>query len=78
MAARHQTVALPSEGVVYSYSVIHSNPKLGTPPFALGYVNMEGPARIFGRISGEGLAIGARCVAVPDPEFGYAFDLIKG
>lgn len=77
LAARCHVEPLASEGRVYSFTVIHSNPKLGLPPFALGYVDVDGQARILGRIRGEGLKIGARCVAVPDPEFGYAFDLIK-
>lgn len=77
LSAEHEVVALEAGGVVYSFSVIHPNPKSGTKPFALGYVDMPGPVRIFGRIRGETAAIGAACEAVPDPEFGYVINLIE-
>ena len=77
LAAECRSEPLAAQGQVYSFTIIHPNPKLGTAPFALGYVSLEGPVRIFGRIRGEGVRIGAPCVVVPDPEFGYAFDLIK-
>lgn len=77
LAPDHETVSLPGRGTVYSFSVIHSNPKAGTPPFAVGYVNLPGPIRLFGRIVGKGLAIGEACEVAPDAEFGYVFNTVQ-
>jgi uncharacterized OB-fold protein len=74
LAASHELTQIAPEGVVYSYSVIHPNPKSGQPPYALGYVDLRGPVRIFGRIEGRP-SIGARCRARPDATFGYVFEL---
>jgi hypothetical protein len=68
----HDGVAIGTTGRVYGFTVIHPNPKSGAEPFALGYVDMEEPVRIFGRIVGE-VAIGAACQAQPDAEYGYCF-----
>lgn len=76
LSAGEPPTPLPSAGVVYSYTVIHPNPKSGEAPFALGYVDLPGPVRIFGRIRGAGVAVGARCQAVPDPQYGYAFQIL--
>ena len=76
LAADQETVALEAAGKVYSFSVIHPNPKSGAQPFALGYLDLPGPVRIFGRIQGEGLRIGVACRAIPDAEFGYVFQTI--
>jgi uncharacterized OB-fold protein len=76
LAARHELIPIAPDGVVYSYSVIHPNPKSGHPPYALGYVDLRGPVRIFGRIEGaDRPTIGARCRARPDADFGYVFEL---
>lgn len=77
LAAGQDVVALESTGTVYSYSVIHPNPKSGAQPFALGYVDLPGPVRIFGRIRGGRVRIGAPCKAVADAEFGYVFETIQ-
>ena len=74
LGARHELISIAPEGEVYSYSVIHPNPKSGQQPYALGYVDLHGPVRIFGRIEGRP-AIGARCRAKPDATFGYVFEL---
>jgi uncharacterized protein len=76
LAGAHEIVELPGRGTVYSYTVIHPNPRTGSRPFAVGYVDLDGPVRIFGRIEGEA-AIGAQCEAAPDSEFGYAFRVVQ-
>ena len=76
LAACQDTVALDGSGTVYSHSLIHPNPKSGAQPFALGYVDLPGPVRIFGRIRGAQVRIGAACQAVADAEFGYVFQTI--
>lgn len=77
LAAEHDTVDVPGLGRVYSYTVVHPNPKSGAAPFALGYVDLPGPVRLFGRIAGDGVAIGAECQVVPHADFGYAFEIVK-
>lgn len=77
LAKHRETVPVEGQGTVYSYTVIHTNPKLGKEPFACGYVNFPGPVRIFGRFRSKDVTIGARCVAAPDDEFGYLFDLVS-
>lgn len=77
LAADHETVALPGRGTVYSFSVVHPNPKTGATPFAVGYVDLPGPVRLFGRIAGEGLAIGGACEVAADAELGYVFHTIQ-
>jgi uncharacterized OB-fold protein len=73
LADRHETVSIPSRGEVYSYTVIHPGPKSGEPPYALGFVDLPGPVRIFGRLAGQP-AIGARYAARPDARYGYVFE----
>lgn len=73
VASRQEVVALDGVGIVYSLSVIHPNPKSGAKPYALGYIDLPGPVRIFGRIQGDAVQVGSRCEAVPDDEFGYQF-----
>jgi len=77
LAMGQETVALETGGTVYSYSVIHPNPKSGAQPFALGYVDLPGPVRIFGRIQGNHVRIGAACEAIANAEFGYVFETIS-
>lgn len=73
LASWQEVVSLDGVGIVYSFSVIHPNPKSGTKPYALGYIDVPGPVRIFGRIQGDAVEVGSRCEAVPDDEFGYHF-----
>jgi uncharacterized OB-fold protein len=77
LASGKEVVALEGSGTVYSHSVIHPNPKSGAQPFALGYVDLPGPVRIFGRIQGATVRIGAPCRAIADAEFGYVFQTIQ-
>lgn len=73
LAGSYRDIAIDTLGRVYSYTVIHPNPKSGAQPFALGFVDLPGPLRIMGRIQGDGVAIGRACRAVPDEQFGYVF-----
>lgn len=77
LAGGQAVVTLEGTGTVYSHSVIHPNPKTGAQPFAVGYVDLPGPVRIFGRIQGGEPRIGAACTAVSHPEFGYVFQIIQ-
>ncbi|SPA33127.1 conserved hypothetical protein [Cupriavidus taiwanensis] len=77
LASRHTTVPVAGVGTVYSFTVIHPAPKAGLPPYALGYVDFEGPVRIFGRLVGKDRPeIGDRYVPRPDETFGYVFHAI--
>ena len=70
----HDTVALSPLGRVYSYTVIHPGAKSGASPYALGFVDLPGPVRIFGRLQGKPLpAIGERYRVLRDDAFGYVF-----
>lgn len=76
IAVRHEVVQISRDGVVYSYSVIHPSPKSGQAPYALGFVDLPGPVRIFGRLEGDHRpAIGEGCRAKPDATYGYVFEL---
>ena len=71
---RYDTVELAPKGKVYSCTVVHPNPKSGQTPYALACVDLEGPARIFGRFrGGERPEIGDACAIVPDTVLGYVF-----
>jgi uncharacterized OB-fold protein len=75
LAPRHETIALATDGVVYSHTVIHPNPKSGQAPHALAYVVLPGPVRLFGRfVDGQRPRIGSRCRVVPHDVLGYAFE----
>ena len=79
LADAHELIELQGEGAVYSFTVIHPSPKSGEQPFALGYVDLPGPVRIFGRLRGrQRPAIGDRYRAVPDASFGYVFEHVEG
>lgn len=74
----YDTVTLAGEGVLYSYTIIHPGPKSGLPPFALGYLDLPGPARLFGRVNGQRRPeIGDVCRVLPDDTYGYVFELVE-
>ena len=78
LAAQHTTIALDRIGEVYSFTVIHPGAKSGLQPYALGYVDLPGPVRIFGRLQGKARpTIGDRYRAVPDEQFGYVFQSVE-
>lgn len=75
LAQAHEPVELDSRGTVYSFTVIHPGKKTGEAPYALGFVDLPGPVRIFGRLNGKARpAIGEAYVARPDATYGYVFD----
>lgn len=74
LSAAHETVSIDGAGEVYSYTVIHPGSKSGESPYALGYVDLPGPVRLFGRLLGNDRpVIGRRYAAQPDERFGYVF-----
>ncbi|MGO4329085.1 Zn-ribbon domain-containing OB-fold protein [Cupriavidus sp. 2TAF22] len=75
LAAGHDDVDVGLFGTLYSFTVIHPNPKSGQAPYAVGYVDMrDQPVRIFGRVNGAlPPSIGALCRAEPDQALGYVF-----
>lgn len=71
---RFDTVPLDSAGTLYSFTVMHPNPRSGLAPYALGYIDLPGPVRLFGRLLGaERPTIGDRFLARPDGDWGYVF-----
>ena len=78
LASRHATVPVQGMGTVYSFTIIHPAPKTGQPPYALGYVDFDGPVRLFGRLQGKDRPrIGERYVPQPDATFGYVFHALQ-
>lgn len=49
-ASRYAAIELSRCGEVYSFTVIHPNPKTGEKPFALAYVDFPEGVRVFGRL----------------------------
>lgn len=77
LSAAHETVPVAGIGEVYSFTVIHPSAKSGESPYALGYVDLPGPVRIFGRLRGSARpVIGQRYAAQPDERFGYVFTAV--
>ncbi|MDH4609166.1 OB-fold domain-containing protein [Pseudomonas sp. BN102] len=78
LADQYRIEALADEGSLYSFSIIHPSPKSGLVPFALGYLDMEGPLRLFGRIGGsQRPVIGGRYRIQPDETYGYVFESVE-
>jgi uncharacterized OB-fold protein len=78
LVEQYDPVALAGEGALYSYTIINPSPKSGLQPFALGYVDLPGPARLFGRVNGQRRpVIGDVCRVLPDDTYGYVFELVE-
>jgi uncharacterized OB-fold protein len=79
LADDHETIALSERGEVYSYSIIHPNPKSGAAPFAIGYADFPEGVRVFGRIvtGGARPRIGDIVRAIHDADHGYAFESVS-
>jgi uncharacterized OB-fold protein len=45
--------ALPREGTLYSWSVVHVAPKPWVTPYVIGYVDLPGGVRVFAHIGGD-------------------------
>jgi uncharacterized OB-fold protein len=52
-APRFAAIDLSRRGLLYSFTVIHPNPKTGEEPFVLAYVDFPEGARAFGRLDLE-------------------------
>ena len=49
-ASRYETIKLSEEATLYSFTVIHPNPKAGEKPFVVVYADFPEGARVFGRL----------------------------
>ena len=77
LAARHETTPIGVDGVVYSFTVIHPNPKSGQAPYAVGCVDLPEGVRIFGRLDGaQRPVIGEPRRARVDAVYGYVFESV--
>jgi len=77
-AAGFDTVPVSGAGTLYSFTIIHPSPKSGQAPYALGYVDFDGPLRIFGRLAGAGRPrIASLYTPVTDETFGYVFNPVQ-
>jgi uncharacterized OB-fold protein len=62
-APRYEPILLSEQATLYSYTIIHPNPKSGLPPFILAYADFPEEVRVFGRLElpdGERPRIGMR------------------
>lgn len=46
-----QPRALPTEGILYSYSVVHIGPRGWSVPYTVGYVDLSGDVRVFSHVA---------------------------
>lgn len=46
-----ETISLSPTGRLYTFTIIHPNPKSGRQPFALAYVDFPENVRVFGRLA---------------------------
>jgi uncharacterized OB-fold protein len=64
-----EQVELGPEGTLYTFTVVYAGAPGVETPYALGYVDFHGGARVFGRIvSAESLAVGMRMRVVTGPD----------
>lgn len=73
---RYEPVQLSEQAVLYSFTVIHPNPKSGQAPFVLVYADFPERARVFGRLrlpEGQRPQIGMALSAVADGAGQYSF-----
>jgi hypothetical protein len=50
LAERYRRVRLSAQATLYSYTIIHPNPKSGKAPFALVYADFPEEVRVFGQM----------------------------
>ena len=68
-APRFESITLSDSATLYSFTVIHPNPKTGQAPFALAYADFPEDVRVFGRLDlpeGDRPLIGMRLGVVGD------------
>ncbi|MGY2340582.1 Zn-ribbon domain-containing OB-fold protein [Pseudomonas sp. SDO5532_S415] len=76
LSAEFDDTVLDTQGQVYSFTVMHPSPKSGLPPFVLAYVDLPGPVRLFGRLTGRA-AIGEPCRVIAHDTYGYIFQSLE-
>lgn len=76
LSADFEDTTLDTRGQVYSFTVMHPSPKSGLPPFVLAYVDLPGPVRLFGRLTGRA-AIGEQCQVIVHETYGYIFQSLE-
>jgi uncharacterized OB-fold protein len=72
---------LPSEGVLYTFSVVHSAPKGWKVPYIVGYADLSSDLRVFARVDlaeqalriGMPLVLDVRPIDEPPTSFEYSF-----
>lgn len=85
-ADRFDRITLSPEAVLYSFTVIHPNPKTGLAPFALVYADFPEDTRVFGRLvlaDGAHPVIGSRLRVVAasegeDANANFHFEVVAG
>jgi uncharacterized OB-fold protein len=68
-APRFEAITLSDVAMLYSFTVIHPNPKTGQAPFALIYADFPEDVRVFGRLDlseGDRPRIGMSVRVVPE------------
>ena len=71
VAPLFEPASVANRAILYSYTTIHPNPKMGLLPFSLGYADFDGALRVFGRLDlpeGEKPTIGMALRLVPQAE----------
>lgn len=77
---RFEPIELSPEATLYSFTVIHPNPKTGLKPFTLVYADFPEDTRVFGKLTlagGERPHIGAKLRVIAAPEAGYLFEVVE-
>lgn len=75
-APRYEAITLSPEATLYSFTIIHPNPKSGEKPFVLVYADFAEDVRVFGKLElPEGIAprIGMRLRTVIGDAGAYHF-----
>lgn len=79
-SGRFEPILLSPQATLYSFTVIHPNPKSGLKPFTLVYADFPEDARVFGKLDlaeGERPRIGSTLRVVDAPEAGYLFEVVE-
>lgn len=77
---RFEPILLSPQATLYSFTVIHPNPKTGLTPFTLVYADFPEEVRVFGKLDlaeGERPRIGAALRVVAAPDAGYLFEVVE-
>jgi uncharacterized OB-fold protein len=76
-------ILLPTQGVLYSWSVVHVAPKPWVTPYVIGYVDLPNGVRVFSHIAGNaerltvGMPVKLEAAAVPADDQSVAAPLFK-